>query len=337
MHEFANAHDSYIYALALCRHRDRLYSSSSDGTIRYIDRPLHNANNDDAIRTGTILMHTPHDEITALFCPDNDADGMMMATSSGDAAADVDAAEYGGPFAGAAPAIDLWSGDDKGVIICWRNDRIAFKYNLIEEVRSLWVENRLLYTARDLDAVVTDLGVSRSGMQYVTIGTIAGRAPLALIGRRLAAEPPRWPWPRRAYLVFVTRDGRGVQMVKNERRFETVWVRSDAHEMIINALCSGSATPSSRANDAEADDDEASSSSSLTGTGVAGADVLYTAGYDGRVKKWIELGGNEAPLLAGDVRIGCCVNALCAGPAGVVYVADTRGVISRVGFTGLAA
>lgn len=319
VHEFSNAHDSYIYALALCRHRDRLYSSSSDGTIRYIDRPLHAVN----ISTGTILLHTPHDEITALFCPgsndddDNDADVVPPTTTNDD---DDD------PFSSATALADLWSGDDKGVIISWRNDRIAFKYNLIEEVRSLWVENRLLYTARDLDAVITDLGVSRSGMQYVTIGTIAGRAPLALIGMRRPPEPPKWPHSRRAYLVFTTRDGCGVQMVKNDRRFETVWMLPNAHEMIINALCSGSKAGAGAA----AGIDAAASSGS-------GADVLYTAGYDGHVKKWTELGGKAAPLLAGDVSIGCCVNALCAGQESVVYVADTRGVISRVAFTGLAA
>lgn len=173
----------------------------------------------------------------------------------------------------------------------------------------MWVENNtLLYTARDLDAVVTDVGNSRTG-QYVCTGTVAGRAPLTLCGERRAQPAPRHTgraeWLRSQWLAFCTRDGRGVQMVRNAARFETLWRRDAVHEMIINALC---------------------------GT----AKELYTAGWDGHVKRWVELDGRE-PLIAGDVSVGCCVNALCAGADGVVYVGDTRGVISRVSFSGLAA
>lgn len=63
---------------------------------------------------------------------------------------------------------------------------------------------------------------------------------------------------------------------------------------------------------------------------------LYTAGYDGKIKKWIEL-MQDGPLLVGEVTVGSCVNAICNGPNNTVYVADSRGMISRANFSSLAA
>lgn len=130
----------------------------------------------------TVLMRTEHDEIAALYCVDE----------------------------------VLYSGDDKGVVIRWVDNKITFKYNIVEEVRSIFVEHTWLYTARDLDAVVTDLLGSKTG-QYATIGTIPGRAPLALIGPTEA--------DRRKYLVFITRDGKGIELHRNVRTFPNVWTK----------------------------------------------------------------------------------------------------------------
>lgn len=59
--------------------------------------------------------------------------------------------------------------------------------------------------------------------------------------------------------------------------------------------------------------------------------VIFTAGYDGHVKKWTELDMN--PINVGDAIVGHCINALCMGPDDSVYVGDTRGMISRVCFS----
>lgn len=134
-------------------------------------------------------MHTPYDEIGALCC----SNGV------------------------------LWSGDDKGVVIKWVDHKIAFKYNIVEEVRSMCVENTFLYTSRDLDAVITDVGNSKTG-QYVCIGTIPGRAPLVLVGPEIVTKVEgKEEKVQRKWLVFVTRDGKGLMMVKNDRKFEKVW------------------------------------------------------------------------------------------------------------------
>lgn len=180
-----DAHESYIYALAVDEAADCLYSSSCDGTIRYFQSPL---TSDESAE----LMRTQHDEIGALFC----GNGV------------------------------LWSGDDKGVVIKWVDRKIAFKYNIVEEVRSMCVENTLLYTARDLDAVITDVGNSKTG-QYVCVGTVPGRAPLALVGPEVETSTGSGTSTvvriRRKWLVFTTRDGKGLMMVNNDRKFEKVW------------------------------------------------------------------------------------------------------------------
>lgn len=182
-----DAHESYIYAMAVDETADRLYSSSADGTIRYFQSPITTVGN------SQVLMRTQYDEIGALCC------------------------SRGGV---------LWSGDDKGVVIKWVDHKIAFKYNIVEEVRSMCVENTLLYTARDLDAVITDLGSSKTG-QYVCVGTIPGRAPLALVGPEVVVTSGdgKPEVVRRKWLVFTTRDGKGLMMVKNERKFEKVWLK----------------------------------------------------------------------------------------------------------------
>lgn len=89
------------YIYAICANsKGVIYSSSCDGTIRYFENPLTNSNE------SNILMKTTYDEIISLICVD-----------------DV-----------------LYSGDDKGVVIKWVDNKITFKYNIVEEVRSMVVE-----------------------------------------------------------------------------------------------------------------------------------------------------------------------------------------------------
>lgn len=74
----------------------------------------------------------------------------------------------------------LFSGDDKGIVTKWYHNKVESQYNLLEEIKSMYVENDYLYIARDSDAVVTD--IKPGLMNYTTKATIPGRAPLTLIG-----------------------------------------------------------------------------------------------------------------------------------------------------------
>lgn len=76
------------------------------------------------------------------------------------------------------------------------------------------ISRNLLYTARDLDCVITDLLDGKSG-KYITKATIVGRAPVSVFGPKDNGIS--------MYLVFTTRDGKGISLVRNKQPFETVW------------------------------------------------------------------------------------------------------------------
>lgn len=63
---------------------------------------------------------------------------------------------------------------------------------------------------------------------------------------------------------------------------------------------------------------------------VATNDAIYSAGYDGKVKKWIDL--DNGPKNVETIDVGKCVNALCIGPNNTIYAGDSEGVIKRLQF-----
>lgn len=63
---------------------------------------------------------------------------------------------------------------------------------------------------------------------------------------------------------------------------------------------------------------------------VATDDAVYTAGYDGKVKKWVDLENGAKNVETIDV--GKCVNTLCIGPNNTIYSGDSSGMIKRLQF-----
>lgn len=60
-------------------------------------------------------------------------------------------------------------------------------------------------------------------------------------------------------------------------------------------------------------------------------DFLFTAGYDGKVKKWKNLG--KEPTLVEEIDTGKCINAMIAGPEHTVFVGDVEGFVKRLRFS----
>lgn len=63
----------------------------------------------------------------------------------------------------------------------------------------------------------------------------------------------------------------------------------------------------------------------------ATGEYLYTAGYDGKVKKWKNLAND--PTLVEEIDTGKCINCLCLGPSSTLFAGDSDGFIKRLQFS----
>lgn len=81
---------------------------------------------------------------------------------------------------------------------------------------------------------------------------------------------------------------------------QIVKIPQNAHSMIINVMCSID-------------------------------EYLFTAGYDGKVKKWKNV--ENGPELVEEIDTGKCINAMIPGPEHTVYVGDADGFVKRLQFT----
>ncbi|RZF38235.1 zinc finger CCCH domain-containing protein 17 [Nilaparvata lugens] len=100
-------------------------------------------------------------------------------------------------------------------------------------------------------------------------------------------------------ICFMSRCGRNVLLHETtvESRFKQV-AQMKAHEMIVNALC-------------------VSEEPQLT---------IYSGGYDNTLKGW----DAATQKCTGSLDLGVCINALCSGPKGEIYVASANGHMVRV-------
>lgn len=198
----------------------------------------------------------------------------------------------------------LYSADDKGIVTKWYHNQVGAQYNVLEEVRSMAIEEHILYTVGDKDVVISDVTPREN---QVIKATIPGRTPLLLIGME---KPPPAEGRRpsmipevsklKKFIAFATRDGKGIVIVKNESPYKVLVTKENAHSMIINAMC--------------ADDD-----------------FLFTAGFDGKVKKWKDL--EKGPILVEEIDTGKCINTICTGPEHTVFIGDVDGFVKRLRFS----
>lgn len=110
----------------------------------------------------------------------------------------------------------LYTGDDKGVVSNWENDKMLFKYNLVEEVKGLAAEQEWIYTVRDLDVVISQVVTGKSG-KYSTKAVIQGKSPLCLLGPMEDG--------RHKYVAFPDRTGKGLTLIHNtpNEKFKVIW------------------------------------------------------------------------------------------------------------------
>lgn len=197
------------------------------------------------------------------------------------------------------PKDNLYSGDDKGIITMWIDQRIKYKFNVVEQVRSMATQNNIIYSIRDNDLTVTEIIEGSASGRFMTKASIPGRYPIRLCGG--CTEDGVYN-----NVAILTRDGLGVTMIKNSKKehYSVIWTKENAHSMIINAM--------------DAKDD-----------------YLYTAGYGGIIKQWSDLDAKE-PKLNGEILLGSsgvCVNSVAIGADKThVYAGCSDGALQLVKF-----
>lgn len=99
--------------------------------------------------------------------------------------------------------------------------------NIVEAVKSLYVEKDLLYTLLNLDLSIHEI---REGGKYSMKMSIPGKFPVTLFGEKTDQ--------RSKYIAILTRDGKGIRIVHNaiDEKFKTLTTKENLHEMIVNAL-----------------------------------------------------------------------------------------------------
>lgn len=153
-----------------------VYSSSCDGTVKCFPNVL-NSNNSE------VIYQSNCDDIISICCNEDDI---------------------------------IYFGDDKGVVSQVVNSKIENQYDLVEEVKAIAINVQTLYTARNTDAVITELKNGKK-THFTTRAVIPGRAPLALIGP-VENGLRRW-------LIFTSRDGKGVSLVQNGCKWPVLWTK----------------------------------------------------------------------------------------------------------------
>lgn len=214
--------DAHIYALTIDSN-GRLYSSSCDGSIKFIDNPLES---DDA---KILLQH--ENEIEALFTENT----------------------------------LFYCGDAGGGVTCFEDGKFKFKMNIVEAVKSLFVEGNLVYTLLNLDLSIHEV---RASGNYSHVGSVPGKYPVTLFGSKVNG--------RSSYIAILTRDGKGVTIIGNlqEDKYKKITVKENMHEMIVFAVKGYN-------------------------------NCLFSADYAGKLMKCEMCGDSLKEISSGDAESGC--------------------------------
>ncbi|XP_023718980.1 F-box/WD repeat-containing protein pof11 isoform X1 [Cryptotermes secundus] len=308
-------HLSEIYALLI--HNDKLYSAAVDGKIKVWHPNLELEAEFQAHESA--IYHIAAHKDTLYSCSN---DGTLQAWS-------LDGLKHKKTLFQSSDeeilrlyVIDgtLYSGNDKGILSVWKNDKLQCLFSMVEEIRDFSVADNLMYTVRDRDVCINELMPEEPAasifnlegtikflhsipnfFQYITVlkpifyyaskgdrghyimrKTLEGRSPLCIVGNKLC---------------FATRSGNNICVHENSQAssFKELG-QIQAHEMILNALCGFEDS------------------------------TLFSGGYDGKVKQW----NLETLECINTCEVGFCINTICIGSQGQVYVAGDNGFINRL-------
>lgn len=110
---------------------------------------------------------------------------------------------------------------------CFEDGKLKYTLNIVEGVKSLFVEKDLCYTLLNMDLSIHEI---RDNGKYCMKMSIPGKFPVTLFGDKTDG--------RSKYIAILTRDGKGITIVSNkaEEKYKTLTVKENIHELIVNGL-----------------------------------------------------------------------------------------------------
>jgi hypothetical protein len=150
-------------------------------------------------------------------------------------------------------------------VTCFEDGKIKYTLNIVEHVKSLFVEKNYCYTLLNMDLSIHEV---RDNGKYCMKMSIPGKFPVTLFGEKTDETSK--------YIAILTRDGKGITIVNNkaEEKYKTITVKENLHELIVNAL---------------------------KGTG----DFLFSCDYAGKVIKTQVCGNNLKEIGSASTASGC--------------------------------
>ncbi|KAJ8952925.1 hypothetical protein NQ318_006542 [Aromia moschata] len=184
---------------------------------------------------------------------------------------------------------NLFSSDNEGSVKVWKNGTFYDSFNVAEGIKDMAISNNIIYTVKDLDLIITDVKLDGEKLQYGTKKSFMGRAPVALVGDKL--------------VVFTGREGKDIIIHENndQSHFKPITKVEGAHEMLINTLA---------------------------GTNWNQRTVLFSGGWDKKVKKWNV--DEDIVKLESALDVEIVINAIAVGDKGEIYVGGGDGHIVRI-------
>ncbi|XP_063705886.1 uncharacterized protein LOC134834979 [Culicoides brevitarsis] len=290
----ASGHGADITGLAYCPKNNLLYTSGGDGKVLVWDKEC-NLKKEIVAHEGWIYCIAVSNN-GKVYTGSNDGTIKMIENALGDKCEAVQICKTMDEIESLYVHGDtLYSGDDKGVVAFFENDKFMSRIETSEEVKGLIAEKGFIYTIRDRDLSIFAADTSKkvAGLQHRA--AIPGSAPICIFG---PVEKEK-----QKYIGMLMRQAKGLQVIKNhpDEKFAVLCEKDNVHEMLINAL-----------------------------TGID--HFMFSADYVGKVKKWSVESGKLELIAELDACPGVCINAIKAIDANTVYIGSSDGLLRKLTF-----
>ncbi|KAF6213178.1 hypothetical protein GE061_010894 [Apolygus lucorum] len=196
----------------------------------------------------------------------------------------------------------LYASNDQGELFCFENEELTASYYLHEDIADLVIIGSLVFNARNVDVSVTEMMGANQTYQDFPAEVRNFYGPRFNYMSR-GAMIGRFPIRRVGdYVCFLDRSARNVFVHNStkEEKFKRVY-NIKAHDMTISAMA---ACPGKE-------------------------HIMLTGGFDRYLKAWDLTTAKNI----GRLDTGICINDICGGEPGQIYISSNEGYLARIDCT----